>query len=107
MSTFTIPELVPYRFPWYGRMVMELWVKIKQYVYERDKGMCQDKICLAIGEPVEYGKTHCHHGLPLSEGGTNHPTNLKTLCILHHKERHPHMYTTKERFDRTPDRSEV
>lgn len=93
MATFTIDDIPYRRFPWYGRMCVEDWLPLKQWVYERDKGHCQ-----YCGEQVEYIKSHCHHVLELSEGGTNHPTNLKTLCVDCHKERHPFMKSAYERL---------
>jgi 5-methylcytosine-specific restriction endonuclease McrA len=89
---FTIDDL-PFKFPWYGRMPLDLWKPLKQWVYQRDGGICQ--YCKA---PTEYEKTHCHHVLELSEGGTNHPSNLKTLCHKCHKDRHPFMKNLFERL---------
>lgn len=82
---FHIPELDVY-VPWYGRPSLEIWHKVKQFVYERDKGKCQ-----YCGQPVEYRQSHCHHVLELSQGGTNHLSNLKTLCVPCHESRHPYM----------------
>lgn len=83
---FVVPEIPSVKFPWYGRPPIEDWIKLKQFVFERDKGVCQ-----YCNQPVEYHDSHCHHILELSENGTNHPTNLKTLCIDCHKIRHPFM----------------
>ena len=83
---FIVDEIPDTRYAWYGRPKIEDWIKLKQYVYERDKGICQ-----YCEQQIEYDKTHCHHILELSEGGTNHPSNLKTLCIGCHEERHPFM----------------
>ena len=94
MATFQLPELPGLRFPWYGRMIMELWIPLKQHVYQCNKGICQ----CGCNHQVEYGKSHCHHVLPLSEGGTNHPSNLKTLSIGHHEDRHPFMKSPLERL---------
>lgn len=91
--TFTIEELPDLRFDWYNRLPIDLWIPLKQYVYECDKGQCQ-----YCNRQVEYKNSHCHHTLEISEGGTNHPTNLKTLCVPCHKERHPFMKSTKERL---------
>lgn len=88
---FQLEQLPGIRFPWYGRMQLELWRPLKQWVYQRDKGRCQ-----YCGDSVEYIKTHCHHVLELSEGGTNHPTNLKTSCVKCHKKRHPFMKSPVE-----------
>jgi len=92
-KTFEVPDLPGLRFPWYTRMSIEIWMPLKQYVYQRDKGICQ-----YCDIQFEYKSTHCHHVLELSEGGTNHPTNLKTLCIPCHKDRHPFMKTAKEKY---------
>lgn len=86
---FTVPELPGLRFPWYGRMSLELWLPLKQFVYTRDKG-----VCAYCGKQFAYEDTHCHHGLPLSEYGVNHPTNLKTTCVECHQERHEFMKFT-------------
>ena len=94
MSTyFTIPELPGLRFPWYGRMSLETWRPLKQYVYQRDGGQCQ-----YCKEQTQYEYTHCHHVLELFEGGTNHPSNLKTLCVKCHKGRHPFMKNASDRL---------
>lgn len=95
MATFTIDELPGLRFPWYGRMALDLWLPLKQFVFQRDGGICQK--CNA---PVEYIKSHCHHVLELSEHGTNHPSNLKTLCVDCHKIRHPFMMSAREKLMR-------
>jgi 5-methylcytosine-specific restriction endonuclease McrA len=86
MKYFVIKELPEYRFLWFGRLSLDNWLPLKRYVYERDEGICQ-----YCKHSFDYNKTHCHHVLELSEGGTNHPSNLKTLCHQCHKERHPFM----------------
>jgi 5-methylcytosine-specific restriction endonuclease McrA len=93
MVTFTLEEYPGVRFPWYGRPPINLWVMLKQYTYKRDNGVCQ-----YCQEPTEYIDTHCHHVLELSEGGTNHPSNLKTLCRRCHKQRHPFMKSAREKL---------
>lgn len=92
-KTFEIPELPGYRFPWYGRMPLDLWRVLRQYVYERDEGKC--RYC---GEHTELYDCHCHHVLDLQHGGTNHPSNLKTLCRVCHKKRHPFMLDPLQRI---------
>lgn len=92
MNYFKV-EGLPQKFPWYGRMPLCLWVPLKQWVYKRDNGICQ-----YCNNQVEYGKSHCHHVLQLSENGTNHPTNLKTACVACHKEQHPFMKTAQEKY---------
>lgn len=93
MATFALDEFPGVRFPWYGRPPIALWIKLKQFVYERDKGICQH-----CQEQVEYLDSHCHHVLELSEHGTNHPSNLKTLCHKCHKTRHPFMKSAREKL---------
>ena len=83
---FTIEELPDMRFLWFSRLPLDVWLPLKQWVYQRDKGIC--RYCK---NQFHYEFTHCHHVLELSEGGTNHPSNLKTLCIQCHKVRHPFM----------------
>jgi 5-methylcytosine-specific restriction endonuclease McrA len=92
-NTFTLNKIPGVSFPWFRRPSIEIWRKLKQYTYERDGGKC--RYC---GLSVEYLDTHCHHIMPLSEGGTNHPDNLKTLCRDCHKKRHPFMFTAREKL---------
>lgn len=93
MVIFTIDELPGLKFPWFGRMPLYLWRPLKQWVYQRDNGVCQ-----YCNTETLYEKTHCHHVLELSENGTNHPSNLKTLCHQCHKVRHPFMLSTREKL---------
>lgn len=90
---FQIPELPGLIIPWYRRPPKTLWFPLRAFVFARDEGTCQ-----YCGNPVKIESCHCHHVLPLSEGGTNHPTNLKTLCDDCHKQRHPFMLSAKEKF---------
>ena len=90
---FTIPEIEGKCFPWYRRMPIDQWRRLRQFVYERDGGRCQ-----YCDNPTELCECHIHHVLELSGGGTNHPSNLKTLCRDCHKQRHPFMLTAKEKY---------
>lgn len=81
------------RFLWYRRMPVNEWRVLRQYVYARDAGRC--RYC---DVQVELFKCHIHHVQPLEEGGTNHPTNLKVLCVPCHKKRHPFMLTPLDRL---------
>jgi 5-methylcytosine-specific restriction endonuclease McrA len=81
------------RYPWFSRMPIEQWREIRQFVYERDGGLCQH-----CGNLTHFDECHIHHVLELSEGGTNHPSNLKTLCKKCHKIRHPFMFSAKEKL---------
>lgn len=91
MANYFFVDGLNNRFPWFSRMPLNLWRPLRQWVYERDSGKCQ-----YCGIDVELHKCHIHHVLELSEGGTNHPTNLKTVCVPCHKHRHPHMKTKME-----------
>ena len=48
---------------------------------------------------MELNNCHIHHTLELSEGGTNHPSNLKTLCKDCHKIRHPFMLDARDKLE--------
>jgi 5-methylcytosine-specific restriction endonuclease McrA len=67
----------------------------------RDRFTCQD--CGRKGRQVVAGKLRgleVHHIIPRSEGGTDHPTNLKTVCHECHKG-----YTVESARDRAILRS--
>ena len=61
------------------------WETLKSYCEERDRG----KWCIIHDKC--YGPVQLHHKVPLSEGGTNEPSNLEWRCELHHTEKHIHM----------------
>ncbi|MEM7133345.1 MAG: HNH endonuclease signature motif containing protein [Chloroflexota bacterium] len=87
-NTFELEELPGVRIGWYGRPSTKVWRKLRQVIFARDEGRC--RYC---HDRVELHQCHIHHVLELSQGGTNHPTNLKTLCVSCHRLRHPHMLT--------------
>ncbi len=63
----------------------QLWPKVKVTVLRRDRFTCQD--CGRKGRTLVDGKwkgLEVHHIVPRSEGGTDHPANLKTLCVHCH-----------------------
>ena len=95
MAWFTLDEIPSVRFPWYGRPPLDSWIKLKQYVYERDKGVCQ--FPGGCG-PVEYHESHCHHVWNLAKMERIIRSNLKTLCKKHHKIRHPFMLSAIEKL---------
>jgi hypothetical protein len=79
-----------------------LWPKVKITILRRDGFTCQD--CGRQGRQVVAGRLRgleVHHIIPRSEGGTDHPTNLKTLCHECHKG-----YTAESARDRAIARSE-
>jgi len=81
------------KYQWFKRMNVYQWREIRQFVYERDKGLCQ--YCKA---QVELNECHIHHVFELNQGGTNHPTNLKTACKRCHKNKHPFMKDVREKL---------
>ncbi len=90
---FQLPEFPNLKFPWYRRPAEYLWRILRQYVYARDEGKCRD-----CGNPVELFECHIHHVLELNQGGSNHPSNLKVLCIDCHKIRHPFMQDARDKM---------
>ena len=61
----------------------EKWGDIRQIVLERDEYRCAN--CQSTEN------LHVHHIVPLSLGGSNELSNLKTLCKNCHTRLHPHM----------------
>lgn len=61
------------------------WQKVRDYIWQRDNGLCQD--CGELGEEV-------HHEIPLSPSNVDDPEivygdeHLVLLCRLCHKHRH-------------------
>jgi 5-methylcytosine-specific restriction endonuclease McrA len=93
MDYFQLEEYPKLKFPWYKRPPEYLWRILRQFVYARDEGKCS-----YCGKPVELFECHIHHCLELSQGGTNHPTNLKVACKDCHKEKHPFMETIQDKL---------
>lgn len=60
------------------------WDELRLKALERDGYRCAN--CGRSGVEL-----HAHHIVPLSVGGTNSLSNLKTLCEDCHKLIHPHM----------------
>jgi len=90
---FELPEFPNKKFPWYKRPPINLWRILRQYVYERDLGRCQ-----YCNNETELTDCHIHHVLELNQGGTNHPSNLKTSCRDCHKKRHPFMMDARDKM---------
>lgn len=58
---------------------------IRKEILERDDCTCQE--CGHLGDPDD-GSLHVHHITPRSQGGSNDPENLKTLCSDCHQFLH-------------------
>lgn len=61
------------------------WDLLRQRVLSRDNYECQESDGYCSG-PLQI-----HHIIPLSKGGSNDLSNLKTLCHYHHSLKHEHM----------------
>lgn len=66
------------------------WHRVREYVYKRDKGLCQD--CLKYGL-ITVAK-EVHHIIPITESNISNPeitlneNNLISLCKNCHARRH-------------------
>jgi len=60
------------------RQPKEIWEDTRRKVWERDKGLCQ-----RCGKPVALEECHIDHIIS-GKRGSNHMTNLRTLCRYHH-----------------------
>lgn len=71
------------------------WQARASVIRQRDEYICQD--CgTKSGSQTPHGEgavLDVHHIQPLSEGGSNRPANLTTLCIDCHNDRHAHDIT--------------
>ena len=52
------------------------WRRLRSYVLARDGGRCQ-----RCGGKE---KLECHHVVPSAAGGSDTPSNLRTICVLCH-----------------------
>jgi predicted restriction endonuclease len=59
------------------------WRMIRKGVIERDGGQC--RLCGKDLSRAPSWLTEVHHVRPKREGGTDHPSNLITLCIMCHR----------------------
>ena len=70
-----------------SRQSREVWRETRRKVWERDGHQCQGpyKSPMCIGKPsIDLLKCHIDHIVPLSQGGTNHISNLRVLCPVCH-----------------------
>lgn len=57
------------------------WEKLRKRILERDSNLCQQHLSeglVVVGNQVD-------HTIPKSQGGTDHESNLKTLCEACHR----------------------
>ncbi|MBD3887373.1 HNH endonuclease [Phormidium tenue FACHB-886] len=65
----------------YRRQPPAQWQQTREQIWQRDQGRCQGPYCRdTLPFSLELGTTHIDHILELSQGGTNHTSNLRTLC---------------------------
>lgn len=75
---------------------------VKAYVLHRDGYKCQS------GRKVKHSKKlHVHHVVFRSQGGTDSPTNLKTLCETCHNDLHAGKFELKEKRSKTKHATEI
>jgi len=65
------------------------WQRIRKKVIQRDGFTCQDCGCLvSTNMDGAFPTAHVHHLTPRSEGGSDDPENLETLCRDCHGDEH-------------------
>lgn len=75
---------------------------VKAYVLDRDGYRCQS------GRKVEHDKVlQVHHKVYRSQGGTNAPDNLVTICRKCHEDLHAGMFELKARKSKTKHATEM
>jgi len=79
------------RMPRKRRLPQELWEAMRQRVWERDGGRCQGPYC-RDAQPLALETVHIDHRVPVSAGGTNASSNLRTLCRRCHVLRAGHAH---------------
>ena len=63
--------------------------EVREAVLRRDGYRCQaHEREFALDLPCSYGEPHVHHRRLRSQGGTDDPENLLTLCSAHHRHAH-------------------
>ena len=71
------------------------WPVISAYVRRRDNYRCRiadvtrgKRVCSNYFPPPFHGLLHAHHLKERSKGGTNHPKNVVTVCVVCHSWLH-------------------
>lgn len=76
------------------------WLKMRAYIYSRDKGLCQDCLKRGLYVPME----EVHHIIPITPDNIDDPDitlnekNLISLCRECHRARHGEK-EKKKRFE--------
>lgn len=70
----------PSKIPWYHinmpRVIQSGWYAMRWFIFERDEFACQ--VC---GQTAPSARLEVDHLIEVSEGGTDDPANLRTLCF--------------------------
>jgi 5-methylcytosine-specific restriction endonuclease McrA len=66
-----------------ARLQRSAWKTVRDKVVARDGRKCQD--CGKDLSSVPRWLTEVHHIAPKAKGGSDHPCNLKTLCVMCHR----------------------
>lgn len=65
------------------------WLVIRSLVVMRDGYKCRSCGVRAANRREVSGMFEVDHIIPVSEGGSNHFSNLQTLCRECHRKKHP------------------
>ncbi len=86
----------------YQQGVQKDFYNVKAFVLHRDGYTCQS------GQKVKHSaRLHVHHVVFRSQGGTDAPGNLKTLCEICHNALHAGKFELKEKRSKTQHAPEV
>lgn len=59
------------------------WARLRAEILKRDRYLCQCESCKAEGRATPADEVD--HIIPLSQGGTDAPSNLRAINSVHHK----------------------
>jgi hypothetical protein len=86
----------------YQQGVQKDFYNVKAYVLHRDGYKCQS------GRKVKHStKLHVHHKVFRSQGGTDAPSNLTTLCETCHNNLHAGKFELKEKKSKTKHATDI
>lgn len=86
----------------YQQGIQKDFYNVKAFVLHRDNYKCQS------GRQVKHSaKLHVHHVVFSSQGGTDAPSNLKTLCQICHNDLHAGKFELKEKQSKTKHATEI
>jgi hypothetical protein len=86
-----------------GSEYPEHWDRTRRRVYRRDDYTCQN--CGTVGGAKGDTELHAHHITPRSQGGSDQPENLVTLCQACHSQVHGRQVGSKRSQTADSDRN--